>query len=527
VQSQQRFGEWQLTLGEANHEAVAPEKHAVAPHPQSISGGAVASQHNAADWRKTFATGTAGNQPGERGISSDHNTVQVPTLWDDIKGTFFTSSPQAKGSLESAQSSGEGPPSVAQMEATQPESNKSTQKQYKDEDSNGYSLQRWAETGHGRAPAAGSESINGAGPRDPGSPAAANDASDQSFLGKAEHSILHGFELVDNELGSAAKKVGDVASTVATKTGNVADIAGLVGEAAWEGAKDTGKAVGQWVVDHPKTAVAIGVGVLAVAEVASLGTATPAVAAGLAALGTVAEVGGTVAAAGMTAKSVYDVAQHGEIQTLWNQQDHTKDEVDAAKKGFINDTKGAAFFDATLGLGLGAKAVGSFLKGARAGSDLDIGAKGEQILGKTKEISTGDWGKINLAEGGAISTENLGPCVGVVSDNGAIAHLNPDAQGPEQVNEFVQWLKANSAGSNGNVALVGGMDNMGQSYLNFNSSSDLVGFLKGALKDAGFNVKFEDLYGYRQRAVTLDSTGKLDITDSLNKDYHKSFSFNE
>ena len=36
---------------------------------------------------------------------------------------------------------------------------------------------------------------------------------------------------------------------------------------------------------------------------------------------------------------------------------------------------------------------------------------------------------------------------------------------------------------------------MGQSYSKFNSSSDLVNYLKTQLQKAGFEIKFEDLFG--------------------------------
>jgi len=69
------------------------------------------------------------------------------------------------------------------------------------------------------------------------------------------------------------------------------------------------------------------------------------------------------------------------------------------------------------------------------------------------------------------------------------------------------------------------MDDMGQSYSKFNSSSDLANYLKTQLQKAGFEIKFEDLFGERQRAVVLDSHGHLKITDGWNPGYEKSFSF--
>jgi hypothetical protein len=176
-------------------------------------------------------------------------------------------------------------------------------------------------------------------------------------------------------LGSAAKFAADSASYAGTKLGNVADMGLAVGQGAVEAGKELATGAVEWVKDHPKTSAAIAVGGLAAVELASFGSATPAVATALGYLGTAATVGGIGSAAALTGRAAYDVSQHGDVKKLWNQESLPPEEVARAREGFIRDTRDAALADATLAFGPAAKAAGKLFKGGQAA--LDAGKAGK------------------------------------------------------------------------------------------------------------------------------------------------------
>lgn len=186
---------------------------------------------------------------------------------------------------------------------------------------------------------------------------------------------------------------------------------------------------------------------------------------------------------------------------------------------------------AALGLGIAARryGLGGLAKFASMETKAAEGVAIGRHTGKTAleplYVNTGVWGKADLAAGQAVETAHLGPCVSVISKNGVMAHLNPDWQSVKEVNSFIKYLKQNTTVADRSVALVGGMDDAGQAYSQFRTSFDLVAHLRAGLQKEGFAVKFEDLYGMRQRRAMLGNDGVLKITDGWNPKYSRTFDF--
>ena len=170
---------------------------------------------------------------------------------------------------------------------------------------------------------------------------------------------------------------------------------------------------------------------------------------------------------------------------------------------------------------------GNFPVTRGTGDSVSMRAGSTEPLPREEYVNTGDWGKADFSKQETIRTQHLGPCVSCITKDGTLAHLNPDWQGPKQIQEYVSWLKQNAGSGTRDIALVGGMDDKGQTYRGFRSSAEMVAYLRTELKKAGFNVTFEDLYGERQRDVTLNRNGNIEIKDGWNPNYHRSFTFND
>jgi hypothetical protein len=174
----------------------------------------------------------------------------------------------------------------------------------------------------------------------------------------------------------------DVGKTLAEGVGDSA-------KKAWHGVEHGVEAAGKgihdgavWAEHNPGKAIAIGVGAVAVVgavaavEVLSGGLATPAIAAASAWLttGTAAAVfeGLGVAAAGTaTAGAAWDVAKHGEIGVLMNQQHESPEKVAEAHKMLKKDTGDALLGDLTLAGGQALKWGVKGIAALRAGSAIE------------------------------------------------------------------------------------------------------------------------------------------------------------
>ena len=144
-------------------------------------------------------------------------------------------------------------------------------------------------------------------------------------------------------------------------------------EGAWKGIKTAEKATvngvehaAHWAHEHPVEALAVGAAVVgAVAlEIGTGGLATGAIAEGAAAtvgfLSTPAavtafEVAGVTAAGLGTVNAGIDVAKHGELGTMMNQQNEKPETVAKAREQLKKDTGDALLGDTMLGAGYGIK----------------------------------------------------------------------------------------------------------------------------------------------------------------------------
>ena len=215
------------------------------------------------------------------------------------------------------------------------------------------------------------------------------------------------------ETGVKSALNSDAAHYVEQKAENVADIGKTLvvgaGESVWHSAKEigntavaikdgavngAGKTV-EWVKEHPYEAIAVGTAVVAVAATGGLAAAP--LAAGLASMGAIAgggiaAVGGSVAGvvevagvavAGMQAiKTAANVYEHGDVGTLWNQENHTKGENDKARTGLKADTGEALVTIGTSLATAGGAALYSKVMGAGARAAEGVVAVGaEKVAG--------------------------------------------------------------------------------------------------------------------------------------------------
>jgi hypothetical protein len=141
-------------------------------------------------------------------------------------------------------------------------------------------------------------------------------------------------------------------------------------------------------------------------------------------------------------------------------------------------------------------------------------------------INTGNWGKVEWGRNTSISTSNLGPCIAVVTNNGVVAHVNPDWGDPDAPQQFVDWLKKNASPPYTRIALIGGMDDNGRIKRSFGTSAELAKLLEHKLGEAGYEVVHRDLFGMRQREVVLKPSGEFTVTDAWDEGHKVSGNFN-
>lgn len=246
----------------------------------------------------------------------------------------------------------------------------------------------------------------------------ANAEAGLDLLDKGEKAVEKGITSLERqavvsgeELGRAANEAVHVVMTKAKNAGDIGStIAQSVGVGGQEMLDGLGKATKQGLTtmqEHPVETVVTVVGVgsaLALAgviEVGSGGTATPLlVAAGTAAvefvvangatIGTVATLYGTGVAMNETIKAKEDIDKHGELNTLWNQENHSAAEIQAAKNTLIKDTSKAAFEDTAVAVSFATMGAGSILKLAKT---------------STAAAETVEAASVGLTEAGAACTE--------------------------------------------------------------------------------------------------------------------------
>lgn len=215
-----------------------------------------------------------------------------------------------------------------------------------------------------------------------------------NLVEKAVQTVEKGITSVVVENAPSAIMLGhrtnEAVHMVMTKARNAGDIGSTLAQSVGEGGKEMLEHLGHATMqglttmqEHPVETVLTVVGVgsaialATVVEVGSAGTATPLVVAagtGLlefaAANGVRIGVTALVASAGMglaeTAKAASDVSNHGELDTLWNQERYSPEEISAARKLLIRDTSKAAFEDATVVVSLSTMGAGSVINLAKS-----------------------------------------------------------------------------------------------------------------------------------------------------------------
>ena len=173
-------------------------------------------------------------------------------------------------------------------------------------------------------------------------------------------SMMHGFEIVDSA-AAALHSVENMASSaytaVATKTHNIVDIgktlAAGTGEAAVDAVRGAGHLIGagaQWARAHPGEAAAVaGIAVVGtVAVVVTDGLAAPFVAPALQAAGGLSIGAGLGLAGTQALEAGIEVSKHGDIGTLYNQEQHTEAENQEARERLKKDTGPTLFTGATI-----------------------------------------------------------------------------------------------------------------------------------------------------------------------------------
>jgi hypothetical protein len=149
-----------------------------------------------------------------------------------------------------------------------------------------------------------------------------------------------------------------------------------------------------------------------------------------------------------------------------------------------------------------------------------------EFIKSDQYINTGAWAKADWGQNTSISTSNLGPCIAVVTNNGVVAHLNPDWGDPNAPQHFVDWLKRNAPPSYTKIALIGGTDDNGRIKRSFGTSEKLAKLLEYKLGEAGYEVVYRDLFGIRQRKVVLKPSGEFTVTDAWDERHKVSGNFN-
>ena len=191
-----------------------------------------------------------------------------------------------------------------------------------------------------------------------------------SFFGTME---LWG-QSIENAVTSSAKAVVDKVSSVEqaitdpTNIHNALDVGATLVEGMYNTVAKPVEQAGHWVAEHPgETAAIAGAVVLAgVAEVASGGLATGAIAAAaeaaapmFVAASPAIQTAVVALSAAQTAEAVHKVVQDGSVSVLMNQQNMTPEQVQQARQQLEKDTGKTLLADAAVGLGLGVKAFTS------------------------------------------------------------------------------------------------------------------------------------------------------------------------
>lgn len=176
----------------------------------------------------------------------------------------------------------------------------------------------------------------------------------------------------------------------------------------------------EWAYEHPEEAAAIAVvGTAAVGAVVltggaalalpalEVGATAVAAAATSSAAATTLEVAGMGIAAYGTVKAAVDVTQHGELSTLMDQQNHSPEQVEAARAQLKEDTGSALLNDSLLGVGLAAKGIVGARIGAKAAAATEGGVKAANATAGTSEAGERAAEVAKLAHKGSAAGSNL------------------------------------------------------------------------------------------------------------------------
>jgi hypothetical protein len=226
----------------------------------------------------------------------------------------------------------------------------------------------------------------------------------ENALHQAGQGLQHVEQKVEKTVSSIAHSdtlhnVLDVGETLAAGVGQSA---AKLGMGVVHGVEAVGHGIEQgveWAEKNPVKAgliAAAAVGVAAV-EIGTGGLATPFIVAGAeATLGALSSTAAVTAftyagfgAAGLaSANAVYDVAKHGEIGTLMNQQHESPDKVQAAHDALKKDTGDALLGDLMLGGGYAVKWAAKGISALRAGTEVAGAETSAASTAQTGEAAT-------------------------------------------------------------------------------------------------------------------------------------------
>jgi hypothetical protein len=184
--------------------------------------------------------------------------------------------------------------------------------------------------------------------------------------------------------------------------GNVEDVGLAIAKGTLKSAKDTLVSVehgietgAEWVYHHPGKAAAIVGGVIVAVgvEVATGGVATPFLAAAATSLMPAVEGAGLIYTAVKVAKTVDNVAKHGELGTIMHQQELNKTasgraRVEQAKEQLGKDTGGTTLILVTAGVGAAITKLPIFSRSAAAGAETATSAAGGEATATATTIGT-------------------------------------------------------------------------------------------------------------------------------------------
>jgi hypothetical protein len=323
----------------------------------------------------------------------------------------------------------------------------------------------------------------------------------KTYVGNKIDQAGHNIAEAGHEIHQAEQKVVNKVSEIAHSdtVHNLEDVVKTMGQGTYEaGAKMVHsiehapaaavngiKDAAVWAEHHPGEAVAIAAGALAVGTavvltggvaLAGVGAASAFLTSGAAA--TVLEGAGIAAAVGGSAVAVIDVAKHGEISTLMNQQHEKPEDVARAREQLKKDTGGAILGDLMLGGGAALKYGFKEFAAMRAGA--------------TAEAAT------TAVAGETASAARAGEAVGAVPHpiEAPVPGDNPLLTHTENVVEHIaeEVTNATSATVSSASAIAGVLDKCrviaGTAYQHYNDANNLGGVVK-----SGFGL-FGRLKGY-------------------------------